>query len=127
MNDATRQLIEMSLRVRSIDDTVSLFARAITGEEITRSQVAGIRARMVGRGELNNRGPSPSHFSNLDPIACHDGAVKAIAARGSEQLRSATQGMFERKAHRLGCSVEAAAIHALYSPEHIARSIGMAA
>lgn len=87
MNEDTRTLIEMSLRVRSIEETADLCSRAFADQGITVEQISRIRKTMVSNAELSPLGIIPSHARDIEPEG--NGAQRAfeVAAReGSNRL-----------------------------------------
>lgn len=124
MNEDTRTLIEMSLRVRSIEDTAALLSRALSGESITVEQIARIRRGMVERGVLSPLGIIPSHTRDIEPESnIAQRAFETAGKHGSQCLHAAIMRMFTRKAMANDVSVEAAQIATLYSHQQIARRL----
>jgi len=129
MNEATRTLVEMSLRVRSLRATVDLFKQSMAG--VTEREINAVRHTMVANGVISRADPSPSHVRDLEPL---DGngqrtAFEMAVRDGSERLHRATQAMFERKARAHGVSIDGARLATLYSHDELLRMsrVGLAA
>lgn len=129
MNEATRTLVEMSLRVRSRAATIALFKQTMTG--VTERDINNIRDVMIGRGEISRCDPSPSHSRDIEPIDsnAHYRAFQQSAKNGSDDLHKATVAMFWRKAKQHGVSYDGARLATLYSHEELQRMsrVGLAA
>ncbi len=121
MNEATRTLVEMSLRVRSQQATIALFKQTMTG--VTEREIHNIRETMIQRGEIGRCDPSPSHRLDHPPVdpGTELRARRQAAQDGSHRLHRATQAMFQRKAELHHVSYDGARLATLYSHEELQR------
>jgi hypothetical protein len=130
MSPSTRALVLALLEKHTPADVHSMMRRNLSTEPVEFVEIRSLR-----RSQLRNG--APQHPTR---VPAPDKVVKERIARqqrhyqwlekamppqpnGCDLLHKATEAMFERKAKRLGCSIEAARLSTLYSPAQLERRL----
>lgn len=124
MREGIRQLIEHSLEIRSLGDTVELFA--LVRPPITAEYVDSIRRNMQKAGR-HTYGYKPRLAKVGDPAARSVRIERRTNEINCQRLAAATNDLFAREARKRGASVEAVRLLLTYGPQELARMMAKAA